>query len=498
MSISLDKLIKINSGVVNAATNAMSIVNLVMTKNTLVPVNDTQRALPFTNVDQVASYFGINSSEYDYASYYFKGYTGQTGGANLLWFARWVADDQAAYVRGNTINPITTLAALKAITAGTITFKFNGTTQALTALNFSSATSLSACATIIQTALAASLSGATVTYSALTQSFIATAPVATGTSTVDFCPDSALATLLKMTATTLAVLSQGSTDQTPAENWQAAKNITRNWAFGSKLWEIEASPFTESLADCAWFMAQGDNYGYAPYTSTLSVALGFKSAITGADYPNVYLNYSGANLVAGQLGAIAAVNYRQNAAVISLTNKSFSGVTPLVTDDTTYDTLVAAKINFYGRFSSRNDNFNLSEESWLTGEWLYIENLANNIWLADQMQIKLMGYLSTAKIIPYNNKGYSALQSVLGTVGVSAVNNGVATIGNVFSEAVVQKLQADTGFDLAATLTSQGYYVIIDPADYEQRVNHEAITGSFYYTNSGNIGKITINNSLVV
>ena len=498
MSISLDKLIKINSGVVNAATTSMTLANMLMAKTILIPINATQRALPFTSADQVAAYFGIGSNEYEYATYYFKGYDGQTGMAKLLWIGKYVDSVQGAYIRGNTINPTTTLAALKAITAGTITFKFNGSTQALAALDFSAATSLSACATILQTALAASLIGSTVTYSSLNNSFTASVAAGTGTTTVDFCPDGAVATLLNLTSATLAVLSQGSAAQTPAENWQAVKSITRNWAFGSKLWSIDSTPFTEFLADCAWFNGQNGNYGYAAWSNIPAVVLGAKSALDSATYANIFMSYSNYDLVAGELGAIAAVNYSERNARISLTNKSFSGVTPLVTDDATYDTMVAAKINFYGRFQSRNDSFNFSEEGWLTGQWLYIENLANNIWVVDQLQIKVAGYFGIAKTIPYTDQGYQALTAVIGTVGTSAVNNTVAQAGNVFSAAVIQKLNADAGFDLASALTEQGWCAWVVPATYDERVNREPVQAYFYYTNGGSIGKVTINNTLVV
>ena len=497
-AISLDKLIQVNSGVTNAATNAMILANMLMSKNTLIPINATQRALPFTSSDQVSNLFGINSAEYKYAANYFKGYTGQTGMAKLLWIGRWVDVDAGAYIRGNKIVPASALTALKLITAGAITFNFNSTAQALTALDFSAATSLSECATILQIELAGLIPGATVTYSSLTQSFTAQIPAGAGDTTVDFCSAGALASILKMTSLDLPVLSQGSLAQTPAENWQAVKLLTKNWAGGSKLWEIDTAPYTEALADCEWFTAQNGAFVYAPYSSTLATVVGFAVAVKDSDYSNIFISYSLADLIAGELGALAAVNYRLNRAVISLTNKSFSGITPLVTDDDTYDALVAAKINFYGRFQSRNDSFNFAEEGWLTGQWLYIENCYNNIWVVDQIQIKVAAYLGIAKVIPYNNEGYTALQSQLNPVGTNAVNNGVATLDNVFNAAVVQKLEAEAGFDLAATLTSQGFYAVIYPADYDQRVNREPILGAFYYTNSGNIGKVIINNNLVV
>ena len=497
-AISLNKLVKINSGVVASAANGMTLATMLMSKNALIPINDTQRALPFTTASQVGDYFGVNSAEYSYAGYYFKGYSGQVGVAKLLWIGRWVDDAQGAYIRGNKLNPTTTLTALKAIKAGAITFTFNSSTQALTALDFSGASSLSACATILQTALSASIAGATVTYSSLTQSFTAQAPAGDGSTNVGYCTTGTLATLLKMTSETLAVLSQGITAQTPAENWQAMVRQTRNWACGCKLWEIEASPFAESIADCEWFNAQNGDYAYAPYSSTLATALAFKSVVSDAEYANVFVNYSLANFVAGQVGALAAVGYSERAARISLTNKSYSGITPLVTDDTTYDLLVAAKINFYGRFQSRNDTFNFAEEGWLTGDWLYLENLYNNIWVADQLQIRQANVLSSSKVLPYTDIGYQSITAALNTVGGLAQNNFVAEAGNVFSAEITQKLNNEAGFDLAGALTQQGYYGWVIPATYDERVSRSPVKGYFYYTNGGNIGKITINNVFVV
>ena len=498
MSISLDKLIKINSSVVNATSRGMALVTMLMSRSSLIPINDTQRALPFTSADQVASFFGINSAEYTYSAYYYKGYTGQTGMAKLLWIGRYVDSSQGAYIRGNTINPTVVLSSLKLITSGTITFRFNGASQILSALDFSGANSLSACASVIQTSLSALISGATVTYSSLTKSFTAKVPAGMGDTTVESCVDGSLATLLKMTAATAPTLSQGSASQSPAENWQAVKTVTRNWAFGSKLWSIDASPFAEALADCEWFNTQNGNYGYVPWSNDSAVVVAFKQTVADADYQNISINYSGSDFVAGQLGAIAAVDYSQRNARISLTNKSFSGVTPLVTDDATFDLMVANKINFYGRFQSRNDESNFSEEGWITGIWLRIENLANNIWVADQLQIKQAGYFGIAKTIPYNDEGYQSLNAVIGTVGALCANNGVAQAGNIFSDAVKQKLNSDAGFDLTSALTQQGWYSWVIPATPDERVNRDPVVAYFYYTNGGNIGKITINNNFVV
>ena len=49
--------------------------------------------------------------------------------------------------------------------------------------------------------------------------------------------------------------------------------------------------------------------------------------------------------------------------------------------------------------TKREDTFNFSEEGWLTGIWLYIENLYNNIW---PVQKQLFGMLRERKIIVFS------------------------------------------------------------------------------------------------
>ena len=83
-------------------------------------------------------------------------------------------------------------------------------------------------------------------------------------------------------------------------------------------------------------------------------------------------------------------------------------------------------------------------------------------------------------------------------MGALCANNGVAQAGNIFSDAVKQKLNSDAGFDLTSALTQQGWYSWVIPATPDERVNRDPVVAYFYYTNGGNIGKITINNNFVV
>lgn len=497
-AISLDKLIEVNSSVVASSVNGMTLTSMLMSKNPLIPVNDKQRALPFTSINQVGNFFGVTSEEYKFAAKYFRGYSGQSGMAKLLWIGRYIDADTGAYIRGNKLIPTLTLTALKSIKNGVLTFNFNGESQSVGNLDFSSAPSLSACATIIQTELSKTLTGVTVTYSSLTQAFTAQLLAGDGETTVSYCTDGAVATLLKLTADTLAVLSQGIKSQTPAENWQAMTKITKNWVAGVKLWQIEKSPYEESIADCEWFQAQGGKYCYAPYSDSLAVVLGFKEIVTEANYDLVFVNYSLYDFVASQLGALAAVNYSQRSARISLTNKSYNGIVPLVDEDDLYDLLVAAKINFYGKFASQNDSFNFAEEGWISGIWLYIENYFNDRWVNNQIQIRQALVLQDSKVLPYTDIGYKSISSALNVVGRLCLNNTVAEPNCVIGEEDSQRLNEVAGFDLASALTQQGYYAWVIPATNEERVKRSPVVGYFYYINGGNIGRITINNVFVV
>lgn len=72
---------------------------------------------------------------------------------------RWYKTASAPFIRGTSLPSATALATLKEITNGSLTVTFNGTEFTANSLDFSSETSLSGCATVIQTVLNANTEG---------------------------------------------------------------------------------------------------------------------------------------------------------------------------------------------------------------------------------------------------------------------------------------------------------------------------------------------------
>jgi len=497
-SINLNKLISVTSATMSSGYTPASLVANVLSKNSLIPVNDKQRSLNFTSPDLVGDFFGYESDEYLYATQYFKGYSSQLGTAPFITFSRYISEDVGAYISSGGIVSGGILSDIVKITAGAITFQFNGTKQVLKDLDFSKCTSLSMVANVIQTALDALIKGVLVTYNGMRKEFYITIPAGKGDTLVDYCLDSPLALLLKLTQVDNAILSQGSKAQTPAENMAAIKKISRNWQAFNTLWDNFLDK-AETLALCKWNDSNNqERTVFAVWTkTTVGNSISLKQDIDENLYANIFVNYSDYDFIAGELGSLAAIDYNQRSATISLANKTFTGIKPLVDNDLDYDLLTAAKVNFYGQFSSRATIYNFSEDGSVTGPWNYIENIYNEAWLDDTLQNKTAVFFSVTKRNPYNNYGYESLGSVVNDVLQQATKNNVAEAGVNLSQIQIQSLSREAGFDISSALFDQGYYYQVVPATAEQRAKRDPIVVNIWYINGGNWNKVKFQNRYV-
>jgi hypothetical protein len=121
-------------------------------------INGTQRFRTYNSAGDVASDFGTTAPETTAANLYF----GQKPQPTTCMVGRWLRTAQAALNVGGVLAPSAQLLAnWTAITSGGFSVNIDGSVQALTALNFSSATNLNGVATIITAALSG---GATCTF----------------------------------------------------------------------------------------------------------------------------------------------------------------------------------------------------------------------------------------------------------------------------------------------------------------------------------------------
>lgn len=509
-SISLNKLIPVNNSTVNTSFLSGTLAGLFLTRNPILPNNDTDLIKQFSSAEAVGDYFGINSEEYARAVNYFKASDIQIYKPPFIWFGKYIDQDIAPYIRSGS-NP--SLADLQAITSGSITFVFNGISTVVTGIDLSGAASFSDVALIIETEwIAAGEANALVLYDSVTASFTATNNDISGTGTVNYCPISTLATALKFTESTGAVLSQGSVGLSIAANISSYQAISTNWATLTTI-------FTPTNDEIEGFTAAANAQGafilwaYIPFSTESNLTIPDNTSniaytLVGDGYGTVsngQVTYSApiapqyglCDLAAMIMGTGAAINYNSANGTISFAYKSQSGILPLVTTDTAYEAVLQKGFNLYGKFSSRANTYNFTQKGTVGGQFLWLDFLFNQLWLNDQLQNSLATFFGAKLQVPNNQIGYNQIDSIIKSTMKQALNDGVCTIGNTFDASQTAVLTQQAGYDITSFLTNNGYYLQILPPNSSQRALRQPPTVTLWYTNAGSIVTLPLNTILV-
>lgn len=495
MAIPASYIVAINPRIISAGGKDLEFNGLVLTTNALIPMSSP--VMIFANADSVGSYFGIESDEYALASTYFLGYNNSFSKPKHMMFARRVDEAVGAYLRGAKFNG--TLADLKAISAGGLSINIDGMDYSISSVDLSSATSYSAVASIIETALSAELAGTKVTYSSLTGAFTIASPTTGGDSTITYASGS-LADILNLEASDGAIISLGSDALTPKANMTLIKEQTQNFVSFTTLYEADE---TEHLGLSAWASSQGIEYLYVGWTadpqllvqgSTASIA----DKIKDAEYGATALVYDNNQIAVFLLGSIASVNWERYQGTINYAFKKVDGVSASVVNQTDADLLLAKGVSFMGNFATRNDSFTFFYDAQIFGDYGYIDAFVNTIWFKNVMQVSVMNGLTQAGRVPYNERGYSLIRAWLQDPINRALHNGTIDEGIVLSESQKAQIQNETGKDLSNELFTNGYAVLIEDAGASVRVGRQSPNISVYYTYGGSINRIEVASTAVL
>ncbi|WP_267550379.1 DUF3383 family protein [Rhizobium rhizogenes] len=155
-TIPASQIVRVNPNVLNAGGNGLVLNGLMLTQNSRVPIG-TILELPNDGVS-VSNYFGPSATEVEIANVYFNGFNGSSQKPANIYFAQYNSTGVAAFLRGGPVNQLT-IPQLQGI-SGSLTIVVDGYTYTAASINLSSATSYSAAATLIQTAINTSLPAA--------------------------------------------------------------------------------------------------------------------------------------------------------------------------------------------------------------------------------------------------------------------------------------------------------------------------------------------------
>lgn len=351
-SIPASQLVSVNPGVVAAGGSSLSLLGLILSYNTRVPIGTV---LDFSSAAAVGAYFGLGSVEYAAAQKYFQGFDNSTVKPASLLFAQYPwAVPVAPYLRGGDAGALG-LTALQGITPATLTVTINGTVWTSGTITLAGLASFSLMAAAIQTALGAtdaaftaSITGFNMTVTAISQGALAPGQVVTGVgvtagqaivsqtsgttggqgvyvvsdtqtvssevmnsgaATVSYDSTSGgfvikggtpgtvgtigfasggMAAPLLLTAATGAVLSQGAPIATPNAFMTNILTQTTNWATVSTIFNPVAA---DKVAFAGWVNGQNGRYVYVDWENDATLLA--PNPTTSAPYLIGHADYSG-------------------------------------------------------------------------------------------------------------------------------------------------------------------------------------------------------------
>ena len=215
MAIAFTKYVDITSGVGGSSQAAQrELIGRLFTINNLVP---TETSIEFTDIEDVADYFGTTAEEFKRASFYFSFVSKLTTSAQKISFARWADVDTAPQIFGEEKTQL--LSNFTSISDGAITLTLGIDTEIITGIDFTTDLSLTDVAATIETAVqaanvAALWTGATVIFDAVNSRFNLTGGV-TGAAVVSVA-DAALPTGTRQPKSPSFKISRGPLGQSVA------------------------------------------------------------------------------------------------------------------------------------------------------------------------------------------------------------------------------------------------------------------------------------------
>ena len=218
MSVSINNVVTVTllqSGALAMADNPNVVT--MLTSEQQGPLSSASRYRIYSDSGSVATDFGTASKAYDFALSFFGTSPNATNAGGFLVIGYWRGAEEtllatSASLNGAQLSEATVVGGLQQVADGTLTVDVDGTPEALTGLDFQSATSLAAIVEVIDSAL----TGATATID--DQRVVITSDTTGATSNITFATDPGTGTFigqtLALTTGSGGFLTQGAAAET--------------------------------------------------------------------------------------------------------------------------------------------------------------------------------------------------------------------------------------------------------------------------------------------
>lgn len=501
--ISQSKYVAITSGVGGAA--AVSGRQFALRLFTSAAQMPSGTALEFTSAKDVGSYFGFDSKEYAIAQVYF-GYVSnyQTSPAMISFWADTISGKSAfLWAKSSPAE----LSIFQAVDNGSFVLSMGGLTGTISGLDFSTATSYADVATIIQTAVRAAQvdselwSQAVVAYSSTTQSFYLMA----GTqeqAEISVLTDSGsgvfLGGMLGLDETSVPVVSQGVAAQTYSEMLSASLNTSNNYG----TFAFVTAPSFEGETEIAqWTSSQNQIGGMYIQRTPITQADTLQDAVKDFDGVGLIVDSFATDSMAWLVPAVvaASTNYNRVNGTQNYMYKTLAGVTPSVTTDAQYDSLVAKKLNFYGSTQQAGTPVSFFQPGMLQGSIDDMGVYMNELWLKDAITVEFLNYMLSVAKWPANASGRAIGDGLIqGVINVAKANGTILQAKELTStqKAYITSLTDDG--DAWRDVYAEGYKLISQVVSVTTGgVEHYEYQYTLIYSKGDSIRKVVGTHTLI-
>lgn len=347
-----------------------------------------------------------------------------------------------------------------------------------------------------------------VIYDSVRATFVIASGTTGASSSVSFGTGAA-ATPLLLTQALGAVQSPGATATNPVTFMDSITAVTQNWAEFGTTWEpIE----TDKEAFETWANSSRNRYAYLMWDTNVantgsegpSPAVGYLTTNNLSGTVPIYQNDAVTTLDGEKMAFIAGwiasldftrLNGRQTAAF-----KWQTGLAPDVTNGTIAINLAGNPqtasfgygVNFGGNYTTANQAFFGFQRGLVSGPFKWLDSFVNQIWLTNQLQLAIMVGLSQVNSLPYNQAGYTTVESWLMDPINAAVNFGAIDAGVALSSAQANAVNTAAGTQIDGILTQRGWYLQVAPAAAQTRVGRNSPPCTLWYADGGSIQQITL------
>lgn len=500
MAIDSRLIVNVFPSVLQAGVSDLVLNGLVLDRNTTIPLSPVyHNMLQFLDQGAVQDYFGADSPEYNFAVHYFAGYDNSFRTPERLIIARYPDQAAPAWVRGDPVNA--TIADFKEMSDASFSISFSGAQVTITPVNLTAITSYSEVAAVLQAAIRAAgpddvqSSMALVEYNSNFRAFTITAGGDGADGQTVSPADGTLAVPMRLTVAENPTISYATSGLASTVILEDIRKTIGDWASFTTIWEATTN---EKMAFARWQAGYPVNYLYAPWDTDANGNLRIigntdnDASILQTINPDVAYQFGDARYSAFVEGMAASIDFNNRNSTITFAHKQQSGLPFNIDDTSEAQALIDKGVNFYGNFATRNNTFHRFYPGRTLGPWRWIDHFVNGIWLFNALNNAAMNGLGIFPKIEYNQTGLAKIRSMYMDPIGRAIQNGVINSGGNLTQAQIQQIKHEAGFDISADLMNTGYYLSIRLPDASARVDRSTTLNTLWYMSLGSVHRLDL------